>query len=190
MENEVLKECLTLMCQMREERFKAASLLREYPDSIPILVDMIIQDDEEYGLRGGWALDLALQEDLHLILPALDKFCDGLLKLTNESAIRAFAKICQALLIAYFDKMDRQVINSIKPEHLETMTEACFDWLIGEHKVAPKVFAMSSLYELGKEFEWIHPELKIILQRGYEEGSAGFRSRARKVLDGIAKSSA
>ncbi|MBT8235686.1 MAG: adenylosuccinate lyase [Bacteroidia bacterium] len=190
MENEVLKECLTLMSQMREERFKAASLLREYPDSIPILLEMIIKDDEEYGLRGGWALDLALQKDLHLILPSLDKFCDGLLKLTNESAIRAFAKICEALLIAYFQKMDKPVINCLKPEHMETMTEACFDWLIGDHKVAAKAFAMTSLYELGKEYDWVHPELKIILQRDYEEGSAGFRSRARKVLDKLKNSSA
>ncbi len=173
------------MCQMREERFKAASLLREYPNSIPMLLDMIIADGEEYGLRGGWALDLALQEDLHLILPSLDKFCDGLLKLTNESAIRSFAKISESLLVAYFQKMDRHVINSLKPEHLETMTEACFDWLIGDHKVAAKAFAMTSLFELGKEFDWIHPELKIILQRGYPLGSAGYRSRARKVLDKI-----
>ena len=178
------------MCQMREERFKAAALLQEHPESIPMLLDMIITDDEEYGLRGGWALDLALQKDLHLILPSMDKFCDGLLTLTNESAIRSFAKICESLLVAYFQKMDRHVINSLKPEHLETMTEACFDWLIGDHKVAAKAFAMTSLYELGKEFDWVHPELKIILQRGYPEGSAGFRSRARKVLDKIKSSSA
>lgn len=178
------------MCQMREERFKAAALLQEHPESIPMLLDMIIADDKEYGLRGGWALDLALQKDLYLILPSLDKFCDGLLKLTDESAIRSFAKISEALLVAYFQKSDERVISRLNSGHMETMTEACFDWLIGEHKVAAKAFAMTSLYELGKKFEWIHPELKIILHRGYEDGSAGFKSRARKVLDKLANSSA
>jgi hypothetical protein len=187
LEKEALRECLTLMCQMREERLKAASLLRKFPESIPILLDMIFADEEEYGFRGGWALDLALQEDLYLILPYIDQFSNGLLALKNESAIRSFAKICEALLIANFQKRDKQVIAILKPEHLETMTEACFEWLIGEHKVAAKAFAMTSLYELGKEFNWIHPELKVILQREYENGSAGYRSRARKVLDKLSR---
>lgn len=187
LEREALRECLALMCQMREERLKAASLLREYPDSIPTLLDMIFADEERYGFRGGWALDLALQEDLYLILPCIDQFIRGLLSLKNESAIRSFARICEALLIAKFRKKDPQVIAILTSEHLKTMTEACFEWLIGEHKVAAKAFAMTSLYELGKEFDWIHPELNVILQLGYESGSAGYRSRARKVLDKLSR---
>ena len=42
---------------------------------------------------------------------------------------------------------------------------------------------MSSLYFLGTEFDWIHPELKIIIEQDYNSQSAGFKARSRHVLE-------
>jgi len=44
---------------------------------------------------------------------------------------------------------------------------------------------MQSLYWLGFQFTWIHPELKIILERDYHTGSSGYKARARKILNQI-----
>jgi len=41
---------------------------------------------------------------------------------------------------------------------------------------------MNSLYFLGTEFDWIHPELKTIIERDYSSQSAGFKARARHIL--------
>ena len=170
---------------MREERLQAATLLRKDPDSIPLLLEFIFDKEEEYGFKGGWALDIALQEELELILPHLDPFIMGLPNLTHESAIRPMAKICEALCLKYYKDQDPLYRVKIKAAHREKMAEVCFDWLIGEHKVAPKAYAMVALSELGKEFSWIHPELEMVLQNNYETGSAGYKARARRVLDTI-----
>ena len=185
MDKKELRECLTLMNHMREERLCAAELIRNDPSSIPLLLEFIFDEEEKYGFKGGWALDLALQEELDLILPYLDIFIAGLSGLTNESAIRPMAKICEALCFKYYKSRDPEFRLNLKLEYRKEIAEVCFDWLIGEHKVAPKAYAMTALGELGKEFEWIHPELELVLRRNYEAGSAGYKARARKVLHAI-----
>lgn len=187
MDRKGLRECLTLMNHMREERLQAAEMLRDNPSSIPFLLEFIFNSEEEYGFKGGWALDLALQEDLYLILPHLDLFIEGIPHLTHESAIRPMAKICEALSLAYFNSRDDQVRSHLKRHHRKAMAETCFDWLIGEHKVAPKAYSMTALYQLGKEFDWVHPELELILESNYREGSSGYKARARKILDRLRK---
>ena len=172
---------------MREERLQAAWRIRHEPDSIPLLLEFIFDQEEKYGFKGGWALDLALQEELELILPYLNAFTAGLSRLTHESAIRPMAKICEALCLKYYKDQDPLFRSKISTKHREKMAEACFDWLIGDHKVAPKAYAMVALCELGKEFDWIHAELEIVLQQNYEAGSAGYKARARRVLDTIRK---
>lgn len=168
---------------MREERLQAAALIRNDPSSIPLLLKFIFDKEEEYGFKGGWALDLALQEDLDLILPHLGIFTRGLPGLKHESAIRPMAKICEALCLRYYAKKEAPYRTQLRKVHRKRMAEACFDWLVGDHKVAAKAYAMTALFELGKEFDWIHPELELVLEAHYTNGSAGYKSRARKVLN-------
>lgn len=172
---------------MQEERLQAAEQIRSDPGSIPLLLGFIFNEEEKYGFKGGWALDLALQEELDLILPHLDTFTSGLRHLTHESAIRPMAKICEALCLKYYKDKDADFRSRIRLDHREKMAEACFDWLIGDHKVAPKAYSMTALCKLGKEFDWIHPELELVLKQNYETGSAGYKARARKVLASIRK---
>ena len=170
---------------MREERMQAAEMIRKDPESIPLLLEFIFDEEEKYGFKGGWALDLALQEELSLILPHLDQFTAGLSYLTHESAIRPMAKICEALCLKYYQQEEPSYRSNMSLSHREQMAEVCFDWLIGDHKVASKAYAMIALCELGKEFEWIHPELELVLRQNYNEGSAGYKARARRALDAI-----
>jgi len=44
---------------------------------------------------------------------------------------------------------------------------------------------MQTLALLGQEFEWIHPELKAVLEQGYAGGSAGYKARARRILKNL-----
>ncbi|MGB3152866.1 MAG: adenylosuccinate lyase, partial [Maribacter sp.] len=64
---------------------------------------------------------------------------------------------------------------------------ACFDWLIGNHKVAAKAYSMTCLLFLGRKFDWIHPELKLVLEQNYASGSAAYKARARMTLAKINK---
>ena len=52
-------------------------------------------------------------------------------------------------------------------------------------KIAPKAYAMNSLFLLGKDIDWIHPELVTILERDFQMQSSGFKARARHILKKI-----
>ena len=69
------------------------------------------------------------------------------------------------------------------PEELwgETI-EICFRFLSGNEAVAIKVFSMSVLYNLSLNVPEIITELKVVIEDHLPYGSAGFKSRARKVL--------
>ena len=104
----------------------------------------------------------------------------------EESAIRPVAKVCEILLKYHFSKKKGKHPIFTR-EQLEKCTETCFDWLLGDHKVAAKVFSMSCLYYTGLEIPWVHGELEVILQQHYKGGSAAYQARARDVLKRVLK---
>ena len=54
-------------------------------------------------------------------------------------------------------------------------------------KVACQVHAMTALYFLGTEYDWIHPDLEQIVQQNIHNGSAGYKARGRHILENISK---
>jgi hypothetical protein len=97
------------------------------------------------------------------------------------------AHVCEMICEAYFKKKDPVFVKNITDDQLEKLMICCFDWLIGPLNIAPKVFAMTSLYYLGLKFPWVHPELKQVLLDTYANGSTGYQNRAKKTLDKLAK---
>jgi hypothetical protein len=62
-----------------------------------------------------------------------------------------------------------------------------FDYLITHQKVAAKAYSMKTLYLLGKEYHWIHPELATILEKDFNTSTAAFKARARHLLKKLKK---
>ena len=58
--------------------------------------------------------------------------------------------------------------------------ETCFDWMISDEKVAIHAYSMQILFNLGKENNWIHTELKQILVDNLAFRSKGYVVRAKK----------
>ncbi|MFT5750175.1 MAG: hypothetical protein ACI93S_001451, partial [Ancylomarina sp.] len=77
--------------------------------------------------------------------------------------------------------------KELKDSHRKTMTSCCFDWLITNQRVACEVYAMSALYYLGTDSDWIHAELKTIIEANIHRRSAAYKSRGTKVLAQIVK---
>ena len=44
---------------------------------------------------------------------------------------------------------------------------------------------MSALFLLGSDYDWIHPELAIILERDFQTQSIAFKARTRRILKKI-----
>jgi hypothetical protein len=164
----------------RENRCQTALYVINHPACFKELMafSFTISNPESY--KGCWVLEFVAYEKLDWFADYLDFFCQNLKKLTNESAIRPLAKITQLLLLSHYSKSESVIL--LTENQLQNCIEINFDWLITETKVATKAYAMRNLYILGKQFHWIHPELKIILEKDYNNHSAAYKAVARELL--------
>lgn len=157
------------------------------PQWLPDLIGICLGRHDAIGSRACWVLEFVFNKDPARLFPYLETFTSGLSQLREESSIRPMAKICELLAGGYYQPGHRKK-PPLESHHREGMAEACFDWLIGPHKVAPKAYSMQTLYLLGEEFPWIRPELQEVLKLNYANGSAAYQARARHILKLLEKS--
>jgi hypothetical protein len=188
MTKEELCQALNYVNATRENRGKMASKIQENPQLIPILIDISKENLDPISCKASWVLESLVKKELEFIFPYIDIFTHSLSSLTLESSIRPASKICSILVENYYSYKTSRSKKVLTKQHLNTIAEAAFDWLIGEHKVAPKAYSMTTLLLLGKEISWIHPELQLILKQNYENGSAAYKARARMTLKALKKS--
>ena len=65
------------------------------------------------------------------------------------------------ILITIYMEM---VFCLLKINHIDTIIETGFDWLITPQKIAVRAYTMTFLYLFGLEKNWIHPELKHLIE--------------------------
>nr|WP_262902545.1 adenylosuccinate lyase [Winogradskyella sp. SM1960] len=166
---------------------KYAKLIIDNPELIPPLLEILFDVDDKISCRAAWVFEFMCGENLDTIIPHLNTFTAHISNVHLDSAVRPIAKICEYLTKAHYSKTDNALKTALSEIHKEKIVEACFDWMINDEKIAPKAYSMNSLYLLGTEYDWIHPELAIILERDYEMQSSGFKARAKHILKKIKK---
>ncbi|WP_317168315.1 adenylosuccinate lyase [Pelagihabitans pacificus] len=159
-----------------------AQLVVQDPELVDPLLEIAFEVDDPISSRACWVLEFTAKEHLFYIFPYLDSFVRKLGLVHLDSSVRPIAKICEYLVKSYFSKTDNGIRSALKEHHLEHIATACFDWLISEQKVAAQAYSMTCLLLLGRKFDWIHPELKMILLQNYASGSAAYQARARLTL--------
>lgn len=179
--NELLKS-LDYVNHSREKRKMMAKLVSEKPFLVPFLLEIAVEDKTHISSKACWVLEFTAKENLPYIFPHIDVFTSFIGKLKLDSSIRPMAKICEYLILGYFKVKDKDIRECLKETHLEAITTTCFDWLIEDHKVATQAYSMTCLLLLGSKFDWIHPELKLLLEQNYAGGSAAYKARARMTL--------
>lgn len=166
----------------RENRMQAAQWVIERPECMPELLRFCFLHDKEISYKACWVLEFVCLENLALLYPLLNEFFAELPNVHLDSSVRPMANICEKICERYYKKFDPALREALSNEHKQIMTECCFDWLITQQKVACHVRAMTCLELLGTESHWIHSELIQILEREIHNGSAGYKSRAGKIL--------
>lgn len=170
----------------RANRLKYAHIILAHPELIPKLLDILFMVDDKISCRAAWVLEFMCNEHLETIIPHLDQFTKQMHRVHLDPAVRPVAKVCEHLTKAYYSKNQNNIIQeALTLTHRERIIEACFDWMINDEKIAPKAYAMNTLYLLGQDFDWIHPELALILERDFQMQSSGFKARARQILKKI-----
>lgn len=187
MATESLFEKLNYAKAYRQTRLDAANWVLARPQTIRELLEYCFKTEDPISYKAAWILEFVCLEKLELLYEHLDYFFENLPIIYRDQALRPMAKICKMIATAYYIKKDQVLLKLLKPNHMETMTACCFDWLITDQRVACEAFAMDALYYLGTEIDWIHPELKTIIEANIHEKSAGYKSHGKKILTQITK---
>jgi hypothetical protein len=165
----------------KANRLQYTILVLDNPELFPELIRLCFLTSYQYAAKACWVLELVCNEKLQWLEDHLDFFSSNIQNLKDESAIRPAAKICLLLALSHFKKKEIQLIEN----QLQQITETCFDWLTTDVKVASKCYAIRTLHLIGNHYKWIHPELKIILQKDYTTHSAAYKAVGREILKKI-----
>lgn len=179
---EAFIENLETLKAYRKDREILADWILTHPENFELLLKTCFQVNENVSYKAIWVLELVYIKKPQLLYPHLNLFMSQLPKVCKHQAVRPLAKICEVLLTLYYKNHHLPTRTFLIKSHREQLTEICFDWLISNQKVAVKAYAMQCLFLLGKEIDWVHPELKIILEKDFASEQPAFKARARHLL--------
>lgn len=153
------------------------------PQLFPELMAIALDSTDKNHHKACWILELVLEKEIGWLKDFLPQFCSTLQLYKHQGTIRSISKIC---LFSVQNHL-KQRNGFLSGEELQQITEACFDWLITNAKVATKAYAIRALYLTGKSQDWIYPELEVILIQGFPQHSPAYKAAAKEILQKIAK---
>lgn len=187
MSKESVKNLLSSMGPaLRTNRLRVTAAIIQHPELFPDLLELVFDIEYKLHHKAAWTLELILERKLVWIVPHIDFFTESIHKLKHESAVRPVAKICKWISEAYVKKHLYDFVNFVKPIHIERIVETGFDWMITDTKVATKAYTMDTLYYFGSldidGFEWVHSELKNLIQQNSAKESSAYIAHAKQIL--------
>lgn len=182
-----IKQLEAMQNAKRANRERVAYLVLEHIELLPFLIEMMFEVTTKRSIKAAWTLEIVCEKNLNLLIPYLDLFTNNISNLKLDSAVRPAAKVCNFIAIAYTSKNENAIKNSLTKKHIDLIIETGFDWMLSKHKVATKAYTMNALYLLGKQYDWVHEELKLILQQNIPKESAAYKARGKITLGLINK---
>jgi hypothetical protein len=165
----------------KKSRITVSNFAMKSDDKLAELIKISFDISHKNHVKAFWSLELVCNKKLKLFIPYIDKFCEVLPKLKNDSAIRPSTKIC--MFLAKSNHRKNGIELSKDQEH--NIIENLVDRLIQDEKVAAKVYSMKALFVFGKKYNWIYEEIKPIITQDAFEHSAAYQSCARNILKKI-----
>lgn len=160
-------------CRSAEVRNRLARQIKAEQIDLNEYIDLLYEK-HPIGMRFTWVLGEVCEKAPELIAPALPRFFE----------VRGDMK---------FPGYDRSIAKWFWlcgiPEEIEgEVVEQLFEWMLDPKiKVAVKVFSMSALADIARKYPELGTELRLIIEEQFEDGSAGYKSRGRKVLAKLEK---
>jgi hypothetical protein len=151
----------------------------ENPDYISDLVAFATDLANKNHYKAVWIIEMLAEMHTELLAPFIVPICETISKYKHESAIRGMSRV------AFFISTSKTI--SLTEEQQEKLIETCMDWLIGDAKIAPKVYAMYTLAYYAHKEDWIKDELQSIINKDFPHQSAGYKAAAKEVLLQLSK---
>lgn len=151
-----------------------AKELYQYPNSIPMLMELNEHADAKIAWRSAYLLDLVHDIDPQALDEQLETIIQRTPHLTNQSIRRHYLRI---LTQHNLDELaDGQLLD------------CCFSWLqTQETPIAVKAHCMQIIFNLTRAYPELKSELKAVLENLLPYGSKGEVNRAKKILSAIEK---
>ena len=165
----------------RASREELAQFVAQNLNLMPELFGIATDFKDKIHHKAAWIIDILSVSNPELFQKLMPEFCAVLPFIPDEESLRPFARAAWMLV--------SQSEFSITHEQKSMVAEACFDWLIAERKVATKMYAIRTLYFLGKapEFPEIHETLKTIISEDAHKHSYAYQAVAREILQKMKK---
>ncbi len=172
---------------MLVNRMRVVQIVNENKELFPFLLEIVFDVNNKTSIKAAWVLELVCAEKLDWLAPHLNYFSENISQVKFDSAVRPVSKICELLAKAHTSNHTSNFKKEITKAHIAKFIEAGFDWLIGDQKVAVKAFTMEMLYLFGKNEDWVHEELQLIIQQNIALESSAYLARGKKILSWINK---
>ena len=162
-----------------DSRNKLKNLVLENSELLADVIKIATNILEKNHYKAVWIIELIAESNCNLLQPFMENIISNLSFYKHQSAVRGIARS------VYFISVSDKIKLSDFQKNL--IIEYCFDGLIGDEKIAPKVSKMYILSYFGKNNSWINEELKTIIEKDFVNQSAGYKTAAKEVLRRIKK---
>jgi hypothetical protein len=148
-----------------------ANMVYDEPGLIRLLIRISLHGDKVHSQRASRIVSLCCTSFPELLQPHTGKIIRGMKTLQHEGAIRNLLKTFAETPV-FLNEKEKAILMDL-----------CFAYLTSARTaVSIKVFSMQVLYNMSRELPAIGQELHLILEEQFPDGSAGFKSRASKIL--------
>lgn len=186
----LLKELNAVPALTKSSKDKIAKIVLKDVTQFQSLLEIAFDYNNDISTKACAIIETVCEKRIEYMAFNLNFFTDHLPNLTSESVAGSIAKICSMVAMDYDSKFDSAIRLVITENQISQLIESSFEWLLGDFRTGIKADAMDVLYHLGNSTHWIHYELKMILDKHMPEESPGYKARAKKVLEAIAKNQA
>ena len=163
---ELLKE------HSKRQTTKIVNYIGNSPARFKALVRSFLDGPYRVTQRAAWPLSYCVREHPNLIKPHLKNILKMLDKKDAHVAVkRNIMRLLQDI--------------EIPKQFYGALTDKCFTLMDPKETIAVRVFSMTVLADIAKQEPDLKKELRIVIEDQLPYGSAGFLSRAKKVLKEI-----
>lgn len=154
-------------------------LLMKNDQLFPLVFEIIRQGNGQSAMRAAWLLSNVYDLEAEALLPYQQQMIQAVLKTESESVRRSLLRVIESGNLS--DQDD--------DEQLGRLFDACLRWMVSEsHAIAVRCNAMQVLYRICLIEPELAPEVILNIETLIAHGSAGFRSRGKKIIAALKKS--
>jgi len=171
----IREELLKEKIHLKTSALKISEYACSSPARFKTLMKCFLANEYRLAQRAAWSVSGAAKKNPAMIRPYI-KDLVAQLKRNNvhNAVIRNSVRILEAIEIP--EKFHGEVMN------------ACFEFISKPAvPIAVKAFSLTTLFNLSKIYPEIKPELKVIIETNWDNETAAFKSRGKKILQAFSK---